>query len=312
MAFSNLTDKKFLDASGTGHLWDKIKQRYDSKLDEVTAKDDSITISNSNEIKVHISAEPGNLLELKTTGNKGLYVSGAGGGGGSTDTYTIEKASNSGDYAAIYSLMKYASGSQSGTKMGVDINIPKDMVVQSGTVETKSTSGVWGPAGTYIHLVLANADSSDLYINVSTLIEDITSGSQPGDMVVISINASTHQITASITDDTITSDKLHPNVRASLNLAATSVQLITEGSTDGTIDVDGNEIAVHGLGSAAFMDDTDFDEAGAAADVLGTSSDTASTMTVYGVKQYASDAYDAIIALTNAEIDAAIVAAETT
>ena len=311
MAFNNIVDKKFLDADGTGHLWEKIKERFDSKLDSVSAKDDSIVISDSKDIRVQISSEAGNLLQLKTTGNKGLYVaSTGGGGGGSTDTYGIEKASNSGEYAAIYSLMKYTGGSGAGTKMGVDINIPKDMVVQSGTVETKSTSGVWGNAGTYIHLVLANSANSDLYIAVDTLVESITSGSQSGDMVVLTINSNTHEITAAISDDTITGAKLHPNLRAQISAGASAVQSISEGSTDGTISVDGTDVEVHGLGSAAFADTTDFDAAGAADDVLGDSNDTASTMTVYGVKQYASDVYGAIVALTNQEIDAAIAAAE--
>ena len=30
------TLSKFLDQAGTGYLWDKIKYRYDSKLDEIT------------------------------------------------------------------------------------------------------------------------------------------------------------------------------------------------------------------------------------------------------------------------------------
>lgn len=311
MAFQNIVDKKFLDANGTGHLWEKIKERFDDKLDNVVAADDSVTVSNSNEIQVHISADPTNLLQLKSTGSyKGLYVDGTN--GGNNDTYAIVKAQNSGDYAAIYSLMKYVDGQGAGVKAGVDINIPKDMVVQSGSVETKSTSGAWGASGTYIHLVLANADSSDLYIPVDSLIEYVTSGSQVGDMVVISIDSSTHEVTASITDGTITEAKLHPDVQALLDLISTSVQVISEGSTNGTIDVDGTEVAVHGLGSAAYANTNAFDVNGAAAAVLGVDGDAASTATVYGVKKYASDAYAAITSLSNAEIDAAIAAAEST
>ena len=308
MAFQNIVDKKFLDSDGTGHLWEKIKERYDSKLDNVVATDDSIVVSNSNHIQVQISTEAGNLLQLKTTGNKGLYVSGAS-GGGSSDTYGIVKQNDSGNYAAIYSLMRYVNGEGAGIKSGVDINIPKDMVVQSGTVETRIVSGVWGPPGTYIHLVLANAANSDLYIPVDSLIEYVTSGSQSGDMVVIEIDPISHEVTASISDGTITEAKLHSDVQAKLSAADTAVQSITEGATNGTIDVDGTEVPVHGLGSAAFMNSSAFDVLGAAADVLGTNQDAASTATVYGVKQYASDAYAAIKALTNAEIDAAILAA---
>ena len=301
MAYENLTNKKFLDATGVGHLWDKIKLRFDSKLDSVTAKDDSVLVTNDSEIKVNISTEPGNALQLRTTGNKGLYVETSG----ESATYAIVKANNSGDYAAIYQLMKYTSEAPSGTKVGVDINIPKDMVVQSGTVETKGTSGVWRAAGTYLHLVLANATNDDIYINVSSLIEYVTSGSQNGDMVVVNIDAQ-HRVTASITDGTIGSSKLTSQLQSQIAHGANAVLSIEEGTTNGTISVDGTDVAVHGLGSAAFVATSVFDSAGAAALVLGTDQDAASVISVYGVKQYASNVYTSIQALTNSEIDAAV------
>ena len=306
MAYETLENKKFLNATGVGHLWEKIRERYDSKLDNVTASDDSIVITGDNGIGVKISTESDNRLQLKTTGNKGLYVAPTA----DQDTYSITKDTTSETYSAVYKLMKTPNGTGTPVQVGVDINIPKDMVVSSGTVETKSEAGAWGPAGTYLHLVLANAASSDIYINVTDLIEYVTSGSQAGDMVVISID-SNHQVTASITDGTITKAKLASGVQASLDAADSAVQSVAEGATNGTISVDGTDVAVHGLGSAAYTASTDYDASGAAAAVLGGSSDTASTMTVYGVKQYASDVYTAIQALTNNEIDAAITAANT-
>ena len=304
MSYASIETKKFLNSTGVGHLWEKIRDRYDSKLDNVVATDDSVVVTSNNSIAVQVSSESDNMIQLKTTGNKGLYVPTPA----AADTYAIVKAASSGDYAAIYQLMKYTNGTGAGTKVGVDINIPKDMVVESGTVETKSESGDWGPAGTYLHLVLANADEDDIYINVGDLIEYVTSGSQAGDMVVIAIDGN-HQVTASITDDTITAAKLVPAIRGQLALASSSVQSVTEGATNGTIAVDGTDVAVHGLGSAAYTASTAYDASGAAAAVLGTDSDTAATATVYGVKQYASDVYTAIQALSNNEIDAAIASA---
>ena len=156
--------------------------------------------------------------------------------------------------------------------------------------------------------MLANASSSDIYINVGDLIEYVTSGSQAGDMVVIAIDAN-HQVTATITDGTITKAKLAQGVQDSLDAADSAVQSVVEGSTNGTIAVDGTDVAVHGLGSAAYTASTAYDAAGAAAAVLGSNTDLASAATVYGVKQYASDVYTAIQALSNAEIDAAIASA---
>lgn len=304
MAYETLETKKFLNSAGVGHLWEKIRDRYDSKLDNVTASDDSVVITGVNGIGVQISAESDNRLQLKTTGNKGLYVPPIA----DQDTYSIVKDANSGDYAAIYHLQKTPNGTGTPVDVGAAINIPKDMVVESGSVETKSESGAWGPAGTYIHLVLANADDSDLYIDVGDLIEYVTSGSQAGDMVVIAIDAQ-HRVTATITDGTVTKAKLAQSVQDSLDAADSAVQSVVEGSTNGTIAVDGTDVAVHGLGSAAYTAATAYDAAGAAADVLGSPTDLASAATVYGVKQYASDVYTAIQALTNAEIDAAIAAA---
>ena len=304
MAYETITNKKFLDSVGTGYLWSKIRDRYDSKLDNVQASDDSIVITGVNGIGVQVSTESDNRLQLKTTGNKGLYVAPVA----DQDTYSIVKDTTSSEYAAVYHLQKTPNGTGTPVDVGAAINIPKDMVVQSGSVETKSESGAWGPAGTYIHLVLANASSSDIYINVGDLIEYVTSGSQAGDMVVIAIDAN-HQVTATITDGTITKAKLAQGVQDSLDAADSAVQSVVEGSTNGTIAVDGTDVAVHGLGSAAYTASTAYDAAGAAAAVLGSNTDLASAATVYGVKQYASDVYTAIQALSNAEIDAAIASA---
>jgi len=306
MAYEEITNKKFLNSTGVGHLWEKIRERYDSKLDNVTAGNDGVTIANNNQISVQVSTEADNRLQIKTTGNKGLYVAPVA----DQDTYSIVKDENSGNYAAVYHLQKTPNGSGTPVDVGAAINIPKDMVVQSGNVETKDAAGAWGPAGTYIHLVLANADNSDIYVPVDSLIEYVTSGSQAGDMVVVAIDAQ-HRVTATITDGTVTKAKLAQAVQNSLDAADSAVQSVAEGTANGTIAVDGTDVAVHGLQSAAYQPATAFDAAGAADAVLGTSSDLASAATVYGVKQYASDIYTAIQALTNAEIDAAISAANT-
>ena len=124
--------------------------------------------------------------------------------------YTVEKSEKSGDYAAVYQLMK------DGVAVGAAINIPKDMVVKSGSVVTNPTGQ---PKGTYIKLVLANATNDTLYIDVGGLIEYVTSGSAAGDMVVIAIDEQTHKVTASITDGAITKAKLETEVQTALNKA---------------------------------------------------------------------------------------------
>lgn len=275
-----IEQKKFMDYTGTSHLWSKIKNELANKAGTITAGG-GIEVTGTTAaptVAIKLSAKAGNALSLETgSGEQGLYVNVPSG-----DAYTITKDTTSSNYAAVYHLTK------NGTNEGAAIEIPKDMVVQSGTVETKSTTGDWGAAGTYIKLTLANATNDTLYIPVDSLIEYVTSGSQSGDMIIIDVNASTHQVTATITDGTITKAKLASAVQTSLNNADSALQAadITEGATNGTIAVNGSDVAVHGLGTAAYASTTDFDAAGDATAV-----------------------YQAIIAMTTSEIDAAIAAA---
>lgn len=53
-------------------------------------------------------------------------------------------------------------------------------------------------------------------------------------------------------------------IRRGAALGATAVQNVTTGSTNGTISVDGSDVAVHGLGSAAYTASTAYDVSGAA------------------------------------------------
>ena len=117
-------------------------------------------------------------------------------------------------YAQVYEFK------QRGKTIGT-INIPKDMVVQSGTVETKTEAGEpWGEAGTYLHLVLANAEKSSIYINVGDLIEYVSAGSGENDAIQISISAD-HKVSASVKNGSITLAMLASGVQAEINKAHT-------------------------------------------------------------------------------------------
>jgi hypothetical protein len=64
------------------------------------------------------------------------------------------------DYIQRYELKQGPAGAQ--TTIGT-INIPKDMVVESGSVVTLAQADQAGhAAGTYIKLILANADSDEI------------------------------------------------------------------------------------------------------------------------------------------------------
>ncbi len=89
--------------------------------------------------------------------------------------YTIQKqATAESGYSATYQLF---AGE---TAVGDKINIPKDMVVESGTVETVETADTpyeGAKVGDkYIDLVIANKASSHIYIPVTDLIDTYTGG----------------------------------------------------------------------------------------------------------------------------------------
>ena len=97
------------------------------------------------------------------------------------------------------------------------INIPKDMVVSSGSVVTDPEGQ---PAGTYIKLVLANADNSELFINVGDLIEYVTGGTATDGMITVSVDAD-HVATATINDGTVTLAKLETSIQTAIGKAHT-------------------------------------------------------------------------------------------
>lgn len=256
------------------------------KVASVAAADKSITIGGSATeptVKVAIASGEDNALSLAADGLKVVIPE------VTIPEYSIKKldAATEG-MSASYQLTK------DGAVVGAVIDIPKDMVVKSGSVQTFAAgelpAGV-PEAGTYIVLVLANATSDKLYIKVDDLIEYVTSGSAEGDMVFINIDPKTHKVTATITDGTVTETKLHADVKAKLAKAVSAVQEVKAGTANGTIAVDGAEVAVTGLKSAAYTESTAYDAAGTADGIKtaleGTDADEATAVTIKGAKKYA-------------------------
>ena len=132
--------------------------------------------------------------------------------GGAGSKVTCEKTSPEG-VAARYVFKQGGVAIENAT-----IDIPKDMVVKSGTVVTKAEAGVWGEAGTYLELTLANATNDKVYINVGNLIEYVTSGSAAEDSVQVVVSAD-HKVTASIKDGSIVLGKLATAVQTQINMA---------------------------------------------------------------------------------------------
>ena len=179
------------------------------RVKSVSKKDNSIDLTGTKEVSigVKLSTNANNQLSLQSDG---LYVPPAA---EQTDyTVTVTESTPEG-YAKAYTL------TQNGTSIGT-INIPKDLVVESGTVETNP---IGQPEGTYLVLTLANTSSDKIYINVGSLIEYVTSGSATSDSVQVVIDGTTHKVTAYIKDGTVTKSKLDSSVQASLDKADSSL-----------------------------------------------------------------------------------------
>lgn len=285
------------------HADDAAKAVKDAVVNTLDAADNSVTVAGTATAKtvgVKLDPDASNAIKLGEAGLKVVIPAAA--------EYSIVKADDSGDYAAVYNLTK------GGEVVGASINIPKDMVVKSGEVATNPDET---HTGTFLVLTLANATEDKIYINVADLIEYVTSGSKTGDMVVIDVSAD-HKVTATITDGTVTKAKLAVDVQTSLGKADSAVQAadIIEGTENGTISVKGTAVAVHGLQDAAYVtvkslnDHADNAATTAAGAVKGTSADDNTAITVYGARALAQKGVnDAAAAKAEADKKVASVAA---
>lgn len=276
-----------VEASGLYKLIADVEAVAKARLESVEAGDNSVTVAGSAtkpSVAVKVSQAAGNALSLADDGLK-VEIPKV-----KVPAYSLVKdeTAAAGD-VATYHLTK------DGVNEGIAINIPKDLVVASGSVETfvagKLPEGVT-EAGTYIQLNLANS-AKPLYINVGTLIEYVTGGSGENDAIQINVSSDTHKVTASVKDGSITIGMLAADVVASLGKADSAVQAVAAGDTNGTIKVDGKEVAVTGLKDAAYatvksINDTAQGYVNTAKVALeGATTDTDKSATIAGAKKYA-------------------------
>lgn len=179
---------------------------------------------------------------------------------------------------------------QNGKQVGKTIDIPTDLVVKSGEVKTYTVqtlpTGEGAPtsAGTYLVLTLSNEKHEKVYINVGTLVDIYKAkATASGDKIQVTVDNSKREISASvvagsigatelatnavttvkIADGNVSKEKLAEDVQTSLRKADTAVQSVKTGTTNGTVSVDRTDVAVKGLGSAAYTASTAYEKAGA-------------------------------------------------
>lgn len=199
-------------------------------------------------IGVKIDTKADNAL---TVGADGLYVA-----KGTAPEYTIVKATTaSAGNVATYKLQK------DGTDVaGSVINIPLDYLVKSATLKTVPQGGDdsgLDEGHKYIDFEVnvkeGTGTASHLYLDVADLVDVYTSGSAADAPIVIAVS-NDNKITATLTDGKIGLAKLSTDIQTSLGKADTAVQPadVTTGATNGTIKIGQTEIAVAGLGDAAY------------------------------------------------------------
>ena len=216
---------------------------------------------------------------------------------------------------------------QGGSVVG-SIDIPKDLVVTSGGVVTINDVK-------YLRLFIANQETP-VDIAVTDLVDVYTEGDgievSTGNVISAKVVAANglsvdaNGIAMALADGSnagamsssdftklagiesganvntiegvqVNGSDLTPDANKKVNVT------ITAGTANGTIAVNGADVAVTGLGTAAFSAATAFDEAGAAAaasaaavsTVIGTAEDTSADTTVYGAKAYADELVAGVI-----------------
>lgn len=174
---------------------------------EITASKNDV-VNKDYKVKVNISEEEGNSLSLKADGlyvevpevvhpkyavrkeekdgYNGVYHLTKDGADVEvpievpvTDLSDYVKSGDLVDYSVTVttenvedSNFKHYIFNQCGSEIA-HIDIPKDLVVESGSVEVKTEAGAWGEAGTYIVLVIANQEEP-IYVDVKDLIDVYT------------------------------------------------------------------------------------------------------------------------------------------
>lgn len=185
---------QYLDLLGLQQLWTSAKAKFATKG----------TLANSGITDGYSSIETGTVVPIRNLENgiladiitgsdnhklKTQYVAVDATGGLATTSYVDTKVgavkvpaytltkSTSTDYAAVYHLQK------DGANVGEAINIPKDMVVESGKIVWGSyTDGTFTPATDkknatpYVELTLANSTANKIYIAVADLVDEHKAG----------------------------------------------------------------------------------------------------------------------------------------
>lgn len=206
-------DQNASDIEALGGRMDAVEGKAQTNADDISGLKGRMDAAEG-DIEA-IKEDIGNVDDLSTA-NKTLSgaineVLAAVGSGGTAAVVTMTAKGATEDYANVYELK------QGETLVGT-INIPKDMVVESGEV-VKNPEGQ--AEGTYIKLVLQNVEAP-LYIPVGSLV-DIYVAKAEAAQVQVEINSDTREISAYIVAGSVTSVELADNAVITAKIADNNV-----------------------------------------------------------------------------------------
>ena len=170
-----------------------------------------------NDAKNEVQGEIGTLEGLETTDKDSIVdaineVRRSVSAGGTAAAVSISTETTTEGASKSYTIY------QGETKVGV-IDIPKDMVVESGEVVVNPEGQA---AGTYIKLVLANANNDVIYVNVGTLV-DIYKAKASAAQIQVAIDSATREISATIVAGSVTATELAANAVTTEKIASGNV-----------------------------------------------------------------------------------------
>lgn len=202
---------------------DEVVNIRDTYVKSVTAADQSVTVSagQTPTVKVNVSNEKDNVLELKTDG---LYVNVEGLPETALTDYTVSVSTATQateGYAKTYEIKQGAEGEE--TVVG-KIDIPKDLVVSSGSVVVDADDT---HQGTWIKLVLNNDDV--IWIAAADLVDTVTANNGDAPVVSITVTDGT-KIGATLNNGTVTKAHLVTAVQTTLTNADEAYAALTWGT----------------------------------------------------------------------------------
>lgn len=223
-------------ANALGDRLDTIDRQVNNKVDVFTLNNGLQFEEDGGAKKLALVLDPAedNALTNSSIGLKVVVPE------GKDYTVTVDTTKTTDGAAKSYTLK------QLGKDIAI-IDIPKDMVVSGGVVETytdetapvdpSKTDGSKLAAGTYIVLTIANKAKDKLYIPADGLVEYVTSGSKTGDPIIVTVDPTTHKVTATLSDKGIATAKIKDGAVTEVKLAKAvtdklaKTNLVVDGTT---------------------------------------------------------------------------------